>query len=91
MPRGFAVIWPANIDSEKSRKAGRKISSKDSVPSPTLREIERVARKMGLNPRVEKEKAYPRQWWEKGRVIVDKTKPKSILLKNIAKEIKKER
>jgi signal recognition particle subunit SRP19 len=86
------TIWPANIDSQKSRADGRKISERRAVPSPTLVEIERAAKKLGLNPVVEKEKAYPKEWWEvSGRVLIDKVKPKSLLLREIAREIKKGR
>lgn len=86
------MVWLPNIDAAKSRQDGRKLSEKDAVPSPTLAEIEAAAKKLGLNPIVEKEKAYPREWWEvSGRVLVDKTKPKSKLLKEIAAEIKKAR
>ncbi|GBE54009.1 signal recognition particle protein Srp19 [archaeon BMS3Bbin15] len=46
--------------------------------------------RLDLNPEVEKNKAYPREWWSvSGRVLVDKTKPKSILFREIAAEIKK--
>ena len=86
------MIWPPNIDSQKSRADGRKIAERDAVASPTLKEIEEAARRLGLNPIVEKEKAYPKEWWEvSGRVLVDKVKPKSLILKEVAREIKKMR
>lgn len=86
------IIWPPNIDSQKSRADGRKIAQKFAVPSPTLEEIEEAARRLGLNPEVEKGKAYPKEWWSyHGRVIVDKPKPKSIILREVAAEIKKMR
>lgn len=84
------VIWPAYLDKTKSRQDGRKISSKLAVTSPTLSEIEQAAKRLNLNPIVEKDKAYPKEWWEvSGRVLVDKVKPKSLLLKDIAKEIRR--
>ena len=87
-----AVIWPAYIDAEKSKAQGRKISTKKAVPSPTLGEIEAAAKKLGLSPITEKEKAYPKSWWDKnGLVKVEKTKPKNQILSEIAKEIRKER
>lgn len=86
------VIWPAYLDKTKSRQDGRKISSKLAVTSPTLNEIEQAAKRLNLNPIVEKDKAYPKEWWEvSGRVLVDKVKPKSLLLKDIAKEIRRMR
>jgi signal recognition particle subunit SRP19 len=90
--RDKIVIWPAYIDSHKSRSEGRKISEKEAIPSPTLEEIKAAADKIGLNPIVEKDKAFPREWWEvSGRVLVDKRKPKSLLLKDIAREIRRSR
>ena len=87
-----AVIWPANIDAEKSRAEGRKISVKKAVPTPTLKEIEKAAQKLGLNPETEKEKAYPREWWQKtGKIMVDKKRSKTLILREIATEIKKKR
>ncbi len=87
-----AIIWPANIDSQKSRGAGRKISAKNAVQSPTLDEIKDAAARLDLNPETEKEKAYPKEWWERsGRVKVDKKGPKMIILKKLAKDIRKGR
>lgn len=86
------MVWPVYIDAQRSREDGRKISVKEALEAPTLKEIEEAARRLGLNPVVETEKAYPKEWWEvSGRVMVDKTKPKSIILKEIAAEIKRAR
>lgn len=83
------VIWPAYIDAGKSKAGGRKISVKKAVASPKLTEIEEAAKKLGYQPRTEKEKAYPKTWWEKsGLLRVEKKKPKNAILKEIAKEIK---
>ncbi len=83
------VIWPANIDAQKSRAQGRKISMKDAVPSPNLGEIETAAESLGISPKVEPEKAYPRAWWEKsGRVQVTGRRPKMLVLREIAREIR---
>lgn len=82
------VIWPAYIDKGNSRSGGRIISRKLSVTSPELKEIEKAARELGLNPVVEKGKAYPKSWWEvSGRVLVDKKGVKSGIAREIAKKI----
>lgn len=84
-----AIIWPVYIDSKKTKNEGRKIPMVDSVSSPKLREISRAAKKLGLNPEVEKNKSYSRSWWEvSGRVAVDKTLPKREILIKISKMIK---
>jgi signal recognition particle subunit SRP19 len=87
-----AIIWLAYIDAEKSRAEGRKIPAKKALASPSLKEIEAAAKKLGLNPKTEKEKAYPKAWWEKtGLIKVDKKKSKILILAEIAKEIKSNR
>jgi signal recognition particle subunit SRP19 len=86
------VIWPAYFDSSKTRKQGRKISRKLAVKHPILKEMERSARNLNLQPIVEEEKAYPRSWWEtSGRILVGgiSPNPKTYIIKEIAKEIKR--
>jgi len=85
-------VWSIYLDRHKSREEGRKISLKEALEAPTLEEIEKAAESLDLDPKVEKEKAYPREWWgASGRVLVKKTKPKSLLLKELAAEIRKRR
>jgi signal recognition particle subunit SRP19 len=83
------IIWPVYIDSEKTKKDGRRISKKDAVPAPKLREISTAAKKLKLNPEVENNKSYSRSWWEpSGRVTVDKNIPKREILVKISNMIK---
>lgn len=84
------IIWPINLDLEKSRKEGRKVPKKFAVKEPTTKDIEKAAEKIGLNPVPEKNKAHPKEWWDvKGRVQVDKLKSKSHTIKEIGKNIRK--
>jgi signal recognition particle subunit SRP19 len=83
------VIWPAYIDSDRTKQEGRKISKNSALKAPKLREISRAAGKLGLNPEVENNKSYPKSWWESsGRVIVDKDQSKIEILIKISKTIK---
>lgn len=87
--RNKLVIWPVYIDKNRSRNQGRIISKRSSVAEPTLTEIEKAALKLGLNPEVEKDKSYPKSWWEKsGRVLIDNSAPKTQLSRKIAATIK---
>jgi signal recognition particle subunit SRP19 len=88
---GKAVVWPANIDSTKTRNHGRKISKSTSVDSPKLSEIEEAAKILGLEPVAVANASRPNAWWEKtGYVIVNKKgMSKSLLLKQIASAISK--
>ncbi len=82
------IIWPAYLDSQKSKSEGRKIPKKQSVKAPKIREITQAAKKLGLNPSVEKYKSFPASWWEgSGRVIVDKKMNKREVLLKISNMI----
>ncbi|HEY9247304.1 MAG TPA: signal recognition particle protein Srp19 [Candidatus Methanoperedens sp.] len=86
------IIWPVYMDATKSRAEGRILSAKDSVKSPVLKEIEKAAAELKMNPVVEADKAYPKSWWVvSGRVLVDKKGPKSFMAKQIAQKIIKTR
>ena len=83
------IIWPAYIDSKKTKKEGRRISLKKAVSSPKLREISAAAKKLNLNPEVENNKSYSRSWWESsGRILVDKNMSKREILLKISNMIK---
>lgn len=67
-----AIIWPAYLDSEKSRSEGRRVPIDDAVPHPTGREIAGAVRQIGYDAELEPDERYPRSWWEAtGRVRVD--------------------
>ncbi|WP_406658292.1 signal recognition particle protein Srp19 [Methanolobus sp. ZRKC2] len=90
--KGKLVIWPVYIDRTKSRSKGRIISRKTSVTEPTIKEIGLAAEKLGLNPEIEADKAYPKSWWEsKGRVLIDNNEPKTVLSRKISSKIKEMR
>jgi len=86
------VIWPAYLTAGKTKREGRIISRRNAVKSPKIEEIEKVARALNLEPKVEKEKAYPKTHWDKkGRVLVNKIGRKGEIVKEIAKGIKEMR
>lgn len=65
------IIWPAYLDSRKSRSEGRRIPVDTSVSDPSVQEIAKAVKQIGYDVTVEPEKSYPRSWWEgKGRVRV---------------------
>jgi len=62
------------------------------VTSPELKEIVQAVKELGLNPTVERDKAYPKSWWKvSGRVLVDKKEVKSGIVREIAKRIGQKR
>ncbi|MDF0590840.1 signal recognition particle protein Srp19 [Candidatus Methanocrinis natronophilus] len=89
---GRLVIWPAYIDAGRSRGEGRQVSRRDALEKPTIDEMMAAAMEMGLQAEAERDKRYPKEWWEKsGRVLLQKKGPKTALVKEIARRAKKRR
>ena len=86
------MVWPQYINKNLSLSEGRKVSKEIAVSDPTLNDIERALKRMGLSMSVQKEKSYPGKWYEKsGRILVESDLKKLDLLKSICEEIKKMR
>jgi signal recognition particle subunit SRP19 len=89
---GKAVIWPANLDSTKTRKSGRKLAKGPALQTPRLDELREAANQLSIEHEVVAGKSRPSTWWEKGGyLIVPKSTPQSKLLRNLASEIRKQR
>lgn len=90
--QGKQVVWPANLDSSKSRRHGRKLAKAVSVQAPRLEEIEDAAKRLSLEAEIVPAKSRPSTWWEKGGyAILDKGDARSALLRSLAGEVKKSR
>jgi len=83
---GKTVIWPSYIDSQVPRSRGRKVSLSHAVPAPTVDEIVRAARELGLDPVVE-EKPYPRLWVRVVYAYRDGRYPLPHYVVNVLKEL----
>jgi len=84
------VVWPEYFDVRRSRKEGRKVNRRLCVSSPTLESVIRAVEMLGLEYKVEEDKAYPSNWWRRqGRVLVENSIPKSRLLVEIAKKMER--
>jgi len=89
---GKAVIWPANLDSTKSRKEGRKLAKGPALQIPRLEELRDAANQLSIEHEIVAGKSRPNAWWEKGGyLIVPKATPQSKLLRSLASEIRKQR
>jgi signal recognition particle subunit SRP19 len=83
------VIWPIYFDNKISRLNGRKVSKKDAVEKPSLEDINKAAKSLGLNPEIQEDVSYPGRFWKKeGRILVDKKQSKGKILRNIASKLK---
>lgn len=83
------MVWPQYLDKNLSLSEGRKVSMEFAVAEPTLTDIERALKRLGLQYQLEKDKAYPGKWYEKsGRALVEWEGTKLELLKEISLKIK---
>jgi signal recognition particle subunit SRP19 len=81
------VIWPIYFDKTVSRLDGRKVSKKIAIEKPSIENIAKTAKALGLNPIIEKSAAHPSRPYKKdGRVLVDKKDKKSKIIARIAKQ-----
>jgi signal recognition particle subunit SRP19 len=89
---GRIIVWPANLDSSKSRSEGRKVAKGSGIPAPRLDEINEAAKRLSLEAELMPRKSRPRSSWEKGGyAILAKNEPKTSLLRSLAGELKKSR
>ncbi|HXZ98311.1 MAG TPA: signal recognition particle subunit SRP19/SEC65 family protein [Candidatus Acidoferrum sp.] len=90
--RGKIVVWPANLDSTKSRIEGRKVPKALAIQAPRLEEISEGAKRLSLEVDITAGKSQPRSWWEKGGyAIIAKKETKGSVLRALAAEIRKAR
>jgi signal recognition particle subunit SRP19 len=87
---GRILVWPANLDSSKTRLEGRKIPKSQSVQAPRLDELAEAARRLSLEAEITPQKSRPRNWWEKtGYITVSKENARIELLRSLAGEVRK--
>ncbi len=88
--RNKLILWPIYFDSHAPRR-WRKVSKSMAVANPTIDEIFKAAKKLGLNP-VKEEKAHPARWWRKeGCILIEKKEKKIEIIKKIAEIMKENR
>lgn len=78
------VLWPEYFDINLTRAQGRRVKRSLAIAQPTTELISKACQGLGLEHKVEGDKAYPGTWYDrKGRVLVDKKMPKSQLLAKV--------
>ena len=83
------IIWPQYLNKNLSLKEGRKISKEDAVKDPSMNEIEKALKRLGLSYNIDKERAYPGKWYEKsGRALVEWEGTKLELIREVSLKIK---
>jgi signal recognition particle subunit SRP19 len=82
------IIYPQYFDSTVSRLSGRKVAKKYAIEKPSLENLGKAAKSLGLNPILEKDKIHPSSPWKKeGRILVEKKGPKTKLLVQLANRL----
>jgi len=82
------VVYPVYFDKTLAKREGRKVSLKNAIEKPTIEDIAKAAKSLGLNPVIEKESAHPLKHWKKdGRILIDKKDTKIKLLRQISNRL----
>ena len=89
---GFAVVWPSNVDSGKTRGRGRKVPVSRAVKGPSLKELVAAANVLGFGAEPVEGAARPGLAWEKtGLVFLRKTGRRVETLRLLAQEVARAR
>ena len=89
---GQFIVWPSGLDSSITRGQGRKLPVARAVRQPSLHEVSQAATVLGYSPQSNEKAAIPKASLHRtGYVIIKKTGPRQLILKNIAGEIVKSR
>lgn len=81
-------MWSNYFDSTKTRNDGRRVPRNLAVSSPKIEELQRAAKRLGLQPEVNLDAAHPSCPWRKtGFIVLPKTESKTETMKKIAKEL----
>ena len=82
------VIYPLYFDRSRSRMKGRRVSANHAVEKPSLENIAKAAKSLGLNPILEKNATHASIPWKKeGRILVEKKGPKTKLLLQLSNRL----
>jgi signal recognition particle subunit SRP19 len=82
------VIYPVYFDSDVSRLNGRRVAKKHAVEKPSLENLAKAAKSLGLNPVLEKDAVHSSTPWKKeGRILIEKKGSKTKLLVQLANRL----
>ncbi len=82
------VLWPVYFDANKTREEGRRVPKNLAIPSPNLEEIQKAAKRIGLQPEVIHDAIHPNSPRQKtGLLMIPKKDPKVETMRKIAKEL----
>lgn len=86
------ILWPQYFDSNLSRSEGRRMPRSLSIPAPNSGDLFHIAKKLGLSPVLEDDKAFPSRWMEgKGRIRIAKKFDKTTTMRKVAEGLQRKR
>lgn len=84
-PCRFVCIYPAYINSKKTRAQGRRVEKSKAIDNPTVNEIHDILENMGLKTIIENNRLYPREEsrepQHRGRIRVQIKNENGLLIK----------
>lgn len=88
--RRYYVVYPEYFDKNRSRSQGRRVSLDIADDGPSLAKIGKACQLLGYEYELERDKAFPSQWWNPhGRILIRINKAEKSTKEDILKEIAK--
>jgi signal recognition particle subunit SRP19 len=89
--KGERILYPCYFNAALQRSEGRRVPRPLAIPDPTLVDVERAVKKLGLSYHTEV-KQHPAYWMKQiGRTAVMWKGSKEELLKKVARKMEKRR
>ena len=86
--KGKLVFWPAYFEANNTRGDGRRVPKGLALRGVKVDELYRAAEDLALNPELKPGTGFSKKPWDKtGSVLVDKTKPKTLVTAELAARI----
>jgi signal recognition particle subunit SRP19 len=82
-----SVLYPCYFNAALDRRRGRRVPRQMGAKGPSLADIERALKKLGIRFRTE-DHHHPAHWMRReGRVIVEWKQAKEALIKKVARQM----
>jgi signal recognition particle subunit SRP19 len=82
------VIYPLYFDRTISRTKGRKIAKRYAIEKPSLENLAKAAKSLGLPVILEKDKSHSSTPWKRdGRILIEKKSSKTKLLLQLSNRL----
>jgi signal recognition particle subunit SRP19 len=89
--KGERILYPCYFNAGLTREDGRRATKSLSVKNPTVAEIERSLRKIGVKFRTEPQ-SHPAFWFRReGRVVALTSEKKESLIRKVAQKMESQK